>query len=66
MCLSKVYVEEKDDEKLLLEEASHVTSDGQGVRVGSLFGENRKLEGYHINEVNLMENYVILRKEKGA
>ena len=66
MCLSKVYLEERKDGKLLLEEAGHVDFDGENVRVSSLFGENKELKGYYINEVNLMENYVILQRKEGA
>ena len=66
MCLSNVYLEEREDGKLLLEEAGHVDFDGKNVRVSSLFGESEELEGYYISEVDLIDNYVILRKRKGV
>ena len=65
MCLSTVYIEEKTQDKLVLEEARQVSADGENVQVRTLFGESKSLEGYCISEVNLMENYVILRKSGG-
>ncbi len=65
MCLSSVYLEEREDEKLLLKEAGHVDFDGKTVRVTSLFGKNEELAGYYISEVNLIDNYVILQKREG-
>ena len=62
MCLSNVYIEEKTQDKLVLEEAEQVKVDGEYIQVRTLFGESKRLEGYYISEVNLMENYVILRK----
>ncbi|MBW2062521.1 MAG: CooT family nickel-binding protein [Deltaproteobacteria bacterium] len=65
MCLSNIYIEEKKQDKLVLEEAGLVGVDGENVQVRSLFGESKNLEGYYISEVNFMENYVILRKCEG-
>jgi len=64
MCLSNVYVNEKEEGKLVVEEAARITSDNQGVEVETLLGESRKLDGYHIWQVDLMDNYVILRENK--
>ena len=66
MCLSNVYLEKKEQNKLVIEEADQVTSDGEDVHVKALFGESKKLEGYYISEVNFMENYVILQQKRGA
>jgi predicted RNA-binding protein len=65
MCLSKVYADTREEQKLLLEEASRLGFDGETVRIESLFGENREMKGYLISEVDLTENYVILRKKEG-
>jgi len=66
MCLSNVYLDEREQDRLLLEEVEHLISDDQGVRVRALLGESRAMKGCYISEVNLMENYVILRKRQGV
>jgi len=66
MCLSNVYLEEKKQDKLVIEEAEQVSSDDENVHVRSLMGEIKDLRGYYISEVNLIENYVILKKKQGA
>jgi predicted RNA-binding protein len=64
MCLSNVYLEVKKQDKLLIEEAEKVSTDGEKVYVRSLMGESKKLEGYYISEVDLIKNYVILKKKQ--
>ena len=66
MCLSNVYLEKKEQNKLVIEEAEQVNADGENVQVKAFFGESKKLEGYYISKVNFMENYVILRKMQRA
>ena len=66
MCLSNVYLDEKKEEKLLIQEVSQVRADNQNVQVQTLMGESKSLEGYYICEVDLVDNYVILEKRKGA
>ena len=63
MCLSNVYLDEKEQDKLVIEEAEKVSTDGEKVHIRSLMGESKKLEGYYISEVDLIENYVILKKK---
>jgi predicted RNA-binding protein len=65
MCLSNVYLEEKKQDKLLIEEARGVSADDETVHVRSLMGERKDLEGYYISEVDLIENYMILKKKQG-
>ena len=62
MCLSNVYLNEKKQERLLVEEASQIVVDSKGVQVNTLLAESKRLEDYYISEVNLMENYVLLEK----
>ncbi|MFW6139006.1 MAG: CooT family nickel-binding protein [Spirochaetota bacterium] len=62
MCLSNVYLEEKKQDKLVIEEARQVSADQENVQVCSLMNERKTLQGYYISEVNLIENYVILQK----
>jgi len=63
MCLSNVYLEVKKQDKLVIEEAEKVSTDGEKVHVRSLMGEIKDLEGYYISEVDLIGNYVILKKQ---
>ena len=66
MCLSNVYLDEKKEEKLVIQEVSQLRADNQNVQVQALMGESKSLEGYYIREVDLVDNYVILEKRKGA
>jgi predicted RNA-binding protein len=66
MCLSKVYADEMKDDAIVVPEAASLIDRGDGVEVRTLFGESRLIEGYGIREVDLMKNYVVLkRKESG-
>ncbi len=66
MCLSKVYLKEKEDGSLIIDEASRLKADRDGVEVRSLFGEHRSLKGYYMSEVNLIENYVVLMRKDNS
>ena len=66
MCLSNVYLDEKKEEKLVIQEVSQLRADNKNVQVQTLMGESKSLEGYYIREVDLVDNYVILEKRKGA
>jgi predicted RNA-binding protein len=65
MCLSNVYLEEKKQDNLLIEEANQVSADDETIHVRSLMGERKDLEGYYISEVDLIANYMILKKKQG-
>jgi predicted RNA-binding protein len=60
MCLSKVYLKEKVDESIVVDEAARIISNRSAVEVHTLFGERKVIEGYGIKEVDLMKNYVVL------
>ena len=62
MCLSNIYLEKKEQGKLVIEEAAQVSAEDENVHIRSLMGEIKYLRGYYINEVDLIENYVILKK----
>jgi predicted RNA-binding protein len=63
MCLSSVYLEKKSPESLIMEEASLVTESRDDVFISSLFGEKKTLAGHSVAEVNLLEHYVIIKKQ---
>jgi len=64
MCLSNIYLEEKKQDKLVIEEAAQVSAGDKNVHIRSLMGEIKDLGGYYISEVDLIENYVILKKKQ--
>ena len=65
MCLSNVYLDKKSDDTLLLREASQIVDTDDGVDVATLFGENKSVKDYCVGELNLMDNYVILKPRGG-
>lgn len=62
MCLSKVYLKRESGNELLSEEVSQVLFDDGAIEISTLFGENKRVDGFLIEEVNLMDNTIILRK----
>ena len=64
MCLSNVYLDDKTTDTLVLRDASQISVTPSGVDVATLFGEKKSVKGYYVAEVNVMDNYVIL-KPKG-
>ncbi|MDY6935741.1 MAG: CooT family nickel-binding protein [Spirochaetota bacterium] len=63
MCLSKVYLKDKNSEIIIEEAASIIDNDGR-IEINSIFGEKKEIEGFFIKETNLMENYIILGERK--
>ncbi len=63
MCLSRVYLMEEGTEKTLVEEAASVEASDSGVEIYTIFGENMTIEGCFIQEVNMVENYMILSRK---
>lgn len=63
MCLSRVYLEKEDKGEILLEEASGIVDNKKAIEVYSIFGENKKIQGYYIKEVDFLKNTVILGKK---
>ena len=67
MCLSSVYVQEDEERRVVVEEASriHAAAGGELV-IETLFGDKRHLSGYSIVEVNLLKNYIVLEKGRSS
>ncbi|MGA1844329.1 MAG: CooT family nickel-binding protein [bacterium] len=66
MCLSNVYVDTKKQENLVLQEVVRVSADGEDIRIQTLIGDSKRMEGYYIRQVDFMENYMILEKKGKA
>jgi predicted RNA-binding protein len=63
MCLSKVYLDKEEKDKILIEEASGIVSDQGTIEVYSIFGENKKIKGYYIKKVDFLKSTTILAKK---
>lgn len=63
MCLSNVYLAKKKQENLVLKEVTQVSVNGENIQIKTLVGDSKRLEGYYISQVNLMDNYMILEKK---
>jgi predicted RNA-binding protein len=63
MCLSKVFLRQKEDGSVIVEEASRVTVDHGKVEIQTLFGEKKILDGYFIKEIDLLKNSILLDAE---
>jgi predicted RNA-binding protein len=66
MCFSTVYLGNKSEGNLVLEDVSRVRVSDGSIQVSSILGDDKSFEGYSIDEVNLMENYVILKERADA
>ena len=65
MCLSKVYIKDTDKDNLVVDEAARLINNGGVITISTIFGNEKELKGYIINEVNLVENYIILKSKGG-
>ncbi|MBN2073881.1 MAG: CooT family nickel-binding protein [Actinobacteria bacterium] len=65
MCLSKVFMGEKAEDKIIIEEALRVVENNGTVEVYSIFGEVSKEEDCYIKEVDLENNYILLSRKEG-
>ncbi|MHA1683740.1 MAG: CooT family nickel-binding protein [Promethearchaeota archaeon] len=62
MCLSKVYVKGESEAVLVMEETARIVVNDGGVEIFTLFGEKKRVDDCLIEEVNLMENSIFLKK----
>ena len=59
MCLSKAYIEEDGERKLLLEEVSSIEVEGKKLILRTLFGEQKEIRA-NIKEIDFLNHNVIL------
>jgi len=62
MCLSTVYLEERKEESVIVKEAAKIIRKGNKIEIHTLFGENRVVEDFVIQEIDLIKNYVVIQK----
>ncbi len=66
MCLSRIYIGDKNEKNCLIDEAARVESRDNLVKVATLFGETQTFHGYSVDTVDFMDNFVMLKKaQKG-
>ncbi len=63
MCLSNVYLGERNKDKIIIEEAAKVVDNDGTIEVYSIFGEVDKQKDCYIKEVDLEDNYIILERK---
>ena len=64
MCLSKIYIKDTDKDTPVVDDAARVINNDGVITVSTIFGNEKELKGYFINEVNLVENYILLKPKE--
>lgn len=66
MCLSKVYLNRKQENNLVIKEVSRIKVNGERIHIDTLIGEGKDFPFYVVSEINFLENYVILKSKKNT
>lgn len=61
MCLAKAYLEGEGEKELLLEEVALIEIDDKTLRLSTIFGERKEMEGV-IKSVDFQNSTVIVEK----
>lgn len=61
MCLAKAYLEGEGEKELLLEEVALIEIDDKMLRLSTIFGERKEIEGV-IKSVDFQNSRVIVEK----
>jgi len=65
MCLSRIYIKDTDKDSLVVDDAASVINNDGVITVSTLLGKEKELKGYFVSEVNLVENYILLKSKEG-
>jgi len=65
MCEVKVFKREKGEEILLLKDVYLIEEEADGLRMETIFGEQKVLDG-EIESVSFSENKVVIKEKKPA
>ena len=60
MCEANAYLLEDGDETLVMESVDRVEPDGEGIRLVSIFGEQKFIKGY-IKSLSLVDHKVFIQ-----
>jgi predicted RNA-binding protein len=61
MCEANAYLLEKDQETLLMEAVDKIEPDEDGIRLISIFGEQKFIKG-HIHALSLVDHKVFIKQ----
>jgi len=61
MCLAKAFLKDNDERELVLEDVALIEIDDETLRLSTIFGEQKELQGV-IKEVNFEDSSVILAR----
>lgn len=61
MCEANAYLLEEDKETLLMEAVDKIEPDEDGIRLVSIFGEQKFIKG-HIHSLSLVDHKVFIQK----
>ncbi len=61
MCMASAYFDENGERELVLEDIAMIECDGKRIRIATLFGETKEIEGV-IREVDFQNGAVILSR----
>ena len=64
MCLSKIYIKDTDKNILVVDEAARVVNNDGVITISTLLGNEKELKGYLVKEVNLVDNFILLKPEE--
>ncbi|MCP4022979.1 MAG: CooT family nickel-binding protein [Desulfobacteraceae bacterium] len=64
MCEANAYIIENDTETLIMEAVDKVEPDEGGIRIVSIFGEQKFIKGY-IHSLGLVDHKVYIKKADG-
>lgn len=62
MCEANAYIRDKDGETLVMEAVDLVNPEEGGIRLISIFGDQKFIKG-HIEALSLVEHKIYIRKE---
>lgn len=63
MCESKVYIQENEEKKVVMEEAAKIVPGGNKIKVYGILGNLEEVEGCEIDVIDLMKHEIILRRK---
>ena len=61
MCLAKVFLGQKENENLILEDVAYVGVEGETLQLVTLFGERKEISG-KLKEIDFQNSRIICEK----
>lgn len=64
MCESKVYIQEKEEQKLVMEDTAKILFEGNKIKICGMHGNLKEIDNCKIDVINLMKHEIILKTKK--